>query len=390
LAAAFALALLPGCSGPSPKAGLDPQTARGQATESVVRSPDPSSAAPRAATPAASPVTHRPAPPPTVPGYCRQGGSRLWAHLAVCGWPGPGSTGPDMSHCPDGRLLDDGGSLERTITIDTPDTVISCKKIMGLIDIQARNVTIRDSVVSGDSGRTGEDANGTAVIKVEDGASAVIDRVTVIGNDGVHACIWHQGTSLVVDAVNCSGADDGIWSWPDASYSGTTGNHFVIENSYLHDFTTRTSNGHEDGYQTEGASFGIIRHNTFRMTADADSAIAIWDGLRSAKSIRVTDNLITGGGFSIYAEDYDPGDSSPGNPSAAGGFQVSDIVFTRNFFSTFAAPCVGQFGVWFYRPSWLPYHGGPSDGWNRQGNTVIETGQNIDDGNPQAAGQACG
>ena len=48
------------------------------------------------------------------------------------------------------------------------------------------------------------------------------------------------------------------------------------------------------------------------MTANADSAIAIWDSLKSSSDIRVRHNLITGGGFSIYAEDYDPGDGGPG------------------------------------------------------------------------------
>ena len=43
--------------------------------------------------------------------------------------------------------------------------------------------------------------------------------------------------------------------------------------------------------------------------------------------------------------------------------------------------CVGQFGTWFDRPGWT-YDGGPTDGWHRHGNTVLETGQNVDNGNP--------
>ena len=50
------------------------------------------------------------------------------------------------------------------------------------------------------------------------------------------------------------------------------------------------------------------------MTTNADSAIAIWDGLKSSHDILVKDNLITGGGFAIYAEDYNPGDGAPGDP----------------------------------------------------------------------------
>src|SRR5262249_12979633 len=93
-------------------------------------------------------------------------------------------------------------------------------------------------------------------------------------------------------------------------------------------------------------------------------------------------NLITGGGFSIYAEDYNPGDGGPGDPPAVGGFSDTNITFTGNVFSTFAAGCVGQFGVWFARPSWGPYDGGPTHGSRRTGNKVLEPGQNVDGGQP--------
>lgn len=350
-------------------------------------------AAPSSTGSAAPSVT--PAPPSTSPGapppgYCRHGGAKLWANLESCGWPGPANTGPDRSQCPGRRLVSRTGPLTRTIRITTANTVISCADIQGMLDIEAQNVTVRNSVIDANSGKTGEAANGTADIKVEDGASATIDHVTINGDKGVHACVWHQGTSLVVRAVNCYGSNDGIFSWADHGYPQTTGDHFLITNSYFHDFTDKTSNGHSDGYQTEGASDGLIEHNTYQMTASADSAIALWDSLRDSRNIDVKDNLITGGGFAIYAEDYSPGDRAPGEPSAVGGYSVSDIRFTGNLFSTHAAGCVGSFGVWFERPGWSPYDGGPTDGWHRHGNRVLETGQNVDHSNPSGPGLSCG
>jgi hypothetical protein len=258
-----------------------------------------------------------------------------------------------------------------------------------MLDIKARNVTIRNSTIISDSGRKGTRANGTAGILVEDGASATIAHVTINGDDGVHACIWHQGTRLTVRAVNCHGVDDGIFSWADTGYSGTTGDNFTIKDSYFHGFTKATSNGHEDGYQTEGARHGLIEHNTYRMTAAADSAIAIWDALRTSANITVAGNLITGGGFAVYADDYNPGDGAPGMPSAVGGFSVTSIQFIDNVFSTYASGCVGKWGVWFTRPTWKPYQGGPTDGWHRRGNQVLETGQQIDGHNPHWKGRLC-
>jgi hypothetical protein len=321
--------------------------------------------------------------------YCRSGGAALWANLAGCGWPGPGNTGPDLAQCPGGRLTPDSGSLARTIAVTTANAVISCADITGRLDIRAPGVTIKNSVIESNSGLKGESANGTADINVEDGASATVEQVRINGDDGVHACIWDQGTSLVVDAVDCYGINDGIFSWADSGYSSTTGNHFVIRNSYFHDFTTATANGHEDGYQTEGASDGVIEHNTYRMTIDADSAIGIWDSLRDSRDISITDNLITGGGFAIYAQDYSPGDGGPGDASPSGAFTITGITYTDNVFSTYAAGCVGQFGIWFARPGWAPYDGGPTDGWHRRGNRVLETGQSVDGSNPVNHGQLC-
>jgi Right handed beta helix region len=324
-----------------------------------------------------------------APAFCHAGGARLWARLAACGWPGRANTGPRISQCPSHRLTRLHRGLGRAIVITTPNAVISCRQITGMLDIKASGVTVKDSTIVSNSGKRGQAANGTADIYVEDGASAVIDHVKINGDDGVHACVWHQGTQLTVDAVNCYGVDDGIFSWADTGYSPTTGDHFTIRNSYFHGFTHATANGHEDGYQTEGASHGLIEHNTYRMNAGADSAIAIWDSLKSASDITVTGNLITGGGFAVYAEDYNPGDGGPGEPSPIGGFGVTGITFTGNAFSTFAAGCVGKYGAWFTRPAWDPYEGGPTDGWHRVGNRVLETGENIDGHNPTWRGTLC-
>lgn len=324
-----------------------------------------------------------------TPAYCHNGGAELWEHLAACGWPGPGNTGAMTAQCPKHRMATAGTSPRARIMIRKPHEVISCVRVTGMLYVTAPGVRISNVSIVANSGRRGEAANGTAAIFIDDGASATIDHVTINGEDGVHACIWDQGTRMSVNAVDCHGTDDGVWSWADTGYSGTTGDHFTIRNSYFHGFTHRTSNGHEDGYQTEGASHGLIEHNTYLMGVTADSAVAIWDGRRSARDINVTGNLVTGGGFAMYAQDYYPGPGGPGMSSAAGGHSVTGIRFTGNYFSTYAAGCVGKYGIWFTRPGWAPYHGGPTDGWHRSGNKVLETGENVDAGNPHSGGALC-
>jgi hypothetical protein len=69
----------------------------------------------------------------------------------------------------------------------------------------------------------------------------------------------------------------------------------------------------------------------------------------------------------------------PFGAKSAGGFTVTNIRFTNNLFSNVHYPCVGSAGVWFTR-------GAPTDGWNRSGNILLETGQNLDAKNPVVGG----
>ena len=193
------------------------------------------------------------APTPTPPAACANGGNYLWSNLETCGWPGPGNTGAVVADCPGGVLMANGGANTRTIHVTTAGSIVSCQNITGCLSVDAPNVTVQNVKITCTSGKTGENANGTSVINVSDGASATIDHVEINGLSEVHACIWHQGTKLIVTAINCYGINDGIFSWADTSYSQTTGDNFTIKDSYLHDFTTKTANGHIDGYQTEGA-----------------------------------------------------------------------------------------------------------------------------------------
>jgi hypothetical protein len=202
---------------------------------------------------------------------------------------------------------------------------------------------------------------------------------------------------MTATAVNCYGVNDGIFSW--ASNTGSSGDNVNISDTYIHDLTTNAANGHMDGYQTEGASHGRIAHSTFDLPGSTSSAISIWNSLKSSDDWTIQNNLLTGGGFTLYAEDY----SGPNNSSAAenvansavGGFTVTNIRYLDNKFSTSQFPhaasntsaCVGVWGTWFFRGGWTPYFAGPTDLWNRggslrSGNVVLETGQNIDRGGP--------
>ena len=268
--------------------------------------------------------------------------------------------------------------MTQRITISRPGKVVRCRDITGCLVVDAPGVEIRDVRIRCSSGRSGEDANGTAVVGVEYGASVHVVDAVLDGTAGNHACIWHQGTHLRVQRVNCRDVNDGIFSWSGQEGSG---DNFTIRRSYFHDFTVATANGHVDGYQTEGASNGLIAGNTFLMTTDDDNssnaAIAIWNSMRDSHDIVVRNNLIAGGGFAVYAEDYSPSEASP-----EGGYSLERVKFVDNVFSRHLFACVGYWGVWYPR-------GAPTDGWRRVGNRLLETGQSLDTGNPSYQGQPC-
>jgi hypothetical protein len=306
-----------------------------------------------------------------VPAACSKGGAFLWSNLETCGWPGASNTG-----YPAGQTL----TNTSTRTINTNNAVINGEKITGSLTITGQNVTIKNSLIM----YTGSGGGGSGAIKILPGGSAVIDHVEINGQSAVHACIWHEGTSLSVTNVNCHDVEDGIFSWDSNNgVDDGQGDNFTIENNYIHTLNGLESNGHYDGYQTEGAKNGIIRHNTFGLATNASGVISIWDSQKSSSNILVENNLITGGGFAMYAEDYHPSEAtntSPSNP--VGGYTVTNITYTNNKFSNYLSSCVGDYGIWFYRSGWPPYYGGPTDGWRRTGNIVMETGFNLDNGNP--------
>lgn len=309
-------------------------------------------------------------PPPTTTttvapapaGACAS--AQVWANLAACGWPGPGNTG-----YPAGQTF----VAKSAVVVTVDNTVIDGWKVTGGIQVRARNVTIRNSWVTMSAGGT----SGTGVININPGASATIERTTLDGLNATHTCIWHEGTSMKAVGNDCKGTNDGIFMWATTAGRDGAGDNFTITDNWLHGFTTAAANGHVDAIQTEGAKVGVVRHNSIDVAQSQTSAIALWNSRKNVDNVVVDHNLMQGGGFAAYAEDYSPSEANP-----AGGYTVTRVSFTNNVFSTARYGCVGYWGVWFPR-------GAPSDGWNRSGNYVLETGQKVDAGNPTNNGQPC-
>lgn len=308
-----------------------------------------------------------PAPvPPGPPKLASCHTSAVWSSLAACGWPGPTTTG-----FPSGQVF--RKTVTGALVVTADNTVIDGWRVTGGIQVRARNVTIRNSWVTSSFGG----ASGSGVVNVNPGASATVSRSLLDGLDATHACIWHEGTTMTATSNNCQHVNDGIFMWATSPGVDGTGDNTTITDNWLHAFTTKAANGHIDGIQTEGTKNAVIRHNTIDVSQAQDSAVALWNGRKSTANVSVVGNLMAGGGFAVYAEDYSPSEANP-----AGGYSLTNVSFTGNVFSTAHFACVGSYGVWFTR-------GAPSDAWRRSGNTVLETGERIDTGNPHTAGRLC-
>ena len=349
----------------------------------------------------------------TLPAYCSTGGTQLWNNLATCGWPDATNTGPDMSKCPNGlsNLSSPTVDQDGFITFSTANQNISCKTINGCVLIHASGVTIQNSIIKACDGAGWDIAHGNqltknpaddfAALSNEDfsntnwGSTVTIDHVEIDGLRRVHECIFHGGHSLRVNAMNCHDVNDGVLMNGSTSFGfvSSASDDFQITDSYFHDFTHSTSNGHIDGIQTEGSQcnncLNIIRHNTLLMTAYADSnthpnfgtnpvtlettnyskdstnsAIALWDSIKNTNNILVDNNLVTGGTATVYAEDYNNDAVAThqvdlGQTSSVGGFDLTKVYFLNNSFSDIiygtsgadgSTPgCIGYYFPWAYR-----------------------------------------
>lgn len=318
----------------------------------------------------------------TVPLQCMNGGTYLWSNLEICGWLSPSSTG-----VPSSTTL---SNYTGPTTITANGTIIDGKQINGNLTIDADNVTIKNSLIN----YSGSGGGGSGAVKILANATAIIDHVEINGNSAVHACVWHEGSSAVITYLKCHDVEDGVFSWFQNAGSPISGNNLTMENSYIYRLNAVESNGHWDGYQTEGAQHVVLRHNVFDMNQNANAAIAFWNDQQTTDDVLVENNLIRGGGFSVYAEDYSPSEPTNSSPNnAVGGNAMTNVRFLNNKFSDVDSGCVGSFGVWFFRSAWN-YQGGPTGGWGangnlRSGNTVLETGASVDNSNPSVNGVVC-
>jgi hypothetical protein len=256
-----------------------------------------------------------------------------------CGYPDATNTG-----VPTGTTLTASGD----VTVTTNGAVISELDIRGAIDVLASNVTIQKLRIVN---------SGTWGIIVRSGSKNVtIQDVEIHGVDGASGEMQYavldqtDGQEVHITRANFSNCSDCV-----------QGDATLLEDSYIHDFGF-VDGDHTDGFQSNGGGGAVIRHNTIFLQLGQTGAISLFQDFGVQANDTIANNLIAGGGYTIYG-----GDGTKG--------QSSHICIVNNRFSRIFYPDSGFFGPAAYFDS-----SGTGNFWH--GNLWDDTGATVDSNNP--------
>lgn len=212
----------------------------------------------------------------------------------VPGFPDATNTGP-----PSGLTLKPSGPL----VIDTPGSVIQGLDISGNVVIKASNVTLLNSRIR---------STDYYVVRIEKGLKGVVVQNCEIDNQGAGGTgATGQGKFI---ANNIHGAADGINVWDDDT---------LIQDNYIHGMAGPPS-AHFDSIQADGAFKNLtIEHNTVINEHGQTSAIMLDNYWGPIDNVKINNNLLIGGGYTVYINESAKGTAGQPGP-------VTNVSFTNN------------------------------------------------------------
>ena len=182
------------------------------------------------------------------------------------------------------------------MTITESGTVVDGQDITGTVYIDASNVTIKRSRISG---------KGFSVIQIKNGSKDVrIENVEVDGRgmSGESGSMGVMGPATVVGS-DITGVENGL----------TPGSGSVLRGNYVHDLASPGS-PHYDGIQIDGGLSNItIEKNAVDMREHSQTAAVMIDNyFGPINDISVDGNLLMGGGYTVYSDGQFSGGSITG------------------------------------------------------------------------------
>jgi hypothetical protein len=183
------------------------------------------------------------------------------------------------------------------------------------INVYAANVTVRNVKIV----LTSVDM---WALRVANGGSATISHVEIAGKDkgtgSVQYAILNQTNNLVsVDHANLHHCADCI-----------QGERMQVTDSYIHDMANPPG-AHVDGFQCNASCGVTLRHNTILNEWPQTSAIALFADFGTPANSVIDNNLLAGGGYTIY-----------GGVSGSTGISITNNRFSRLYYAN-----SGNFGI---------------------------------------------
>jgi Ca2+-binding RTX toxin-like protein len=229
-------------------------------------------------------------------------------------WPDATTTG-----VPDGVTLLPSGD----IVVTKAGTVISGLNITGSVYIDADNVTLQNCKIS---------SSNFAVVQIQSGSDGVtVKNCEINGLNSGGTGISGKGSFIGNDIY---GVGDGI---------NVIGDHVLIQDNYIHDLGG-TADSHFDGIQVDGNVSDLrIEHNTIINDHGQTAAVMIDDYFGPTSNVVVNNNLLTGGGYTIYVTGLD-------------GHGTTNVQVTNNHIGG------GQWGETYFAAANPVFTGNVSDG----------------------------
>jgi phage baseplate assembly protein gpV len=231
----------------------------------------------------APPPTAAPPPPPSRTSAC-------FVDPGACGYPDPNAGNVGVQA---GTALTASGS----ISVTRPGTVIEGKDITGTVTVSADNVTIRDSRVTVNGAGCGpSDTCGNAAIYLKGPYTLHVFNVELTASAPTtveHGIRNEAGGTLDLDRVYQHGTIDAL------CYCGNA----TIRNSYSK-ISMSIAGDHLENIYTDNATL-VATHNTLLndqpQTADIFANTNNGSDAPCKNHLTISDNLLAGGGFAIYA-----------------------------------------------------------------------------------------
>jgi hypothetical protein len=273
-----------------------------------------------------------PVQPSSVPAF-DAGLRHCAANPHACGYPDATNTGVPKglalrsvpSHVPRSRGW--SSDAHGNVTVFGKGAVFAGYSVHGHIDVTGDNAVIENNAIS----NFGNDATGDGI-----NLTGNPSNVTIRNNDisSPHGTSGFKG--LYAGIKDITGTARGTKVLYNDIADASTGVQVyigLIEGNYIHDVSGASPESHLNGTTSNGSVIPLaIVHNTVFNPNGQTDAISLFEDFGVEANVVINDNLVAGGGYTIYGGQN------------AGGAQAHNIKITDNRFSTIYFPRSGYFG----------------------------------------------